>query len=624
MASPASPQPIDSAFEQLRADCFSKDKLLEESRQALERSRHEEDRRLREAAVEHRKKAQEERAATKQVLTEMRQVRQKVHGQLRAAQAQAFHSTNGSHQALVRAGKRALTARSHTEQWEAQADVAEKWAENSLQREKEYVSSVKDAAEKRTAAIHGVTGDRVQKSQELLLASKQQEQAVKLHSHKQLETQVQQAARHAQIKVDNSTRAADAAKRQLYQAEAKSAEQKAGLVRDVQRSLEAGMSRVSAAERELEFQEADGKAALWREDICTSQIKRVAGELKHSSQEQFGQRKKELDAMLERVAAYEHFKKTPHQEAQVSMKAKTEEVSHRGQCAALEARQRVGEEMEDIAKRVVVAKEQLVKMRVKCSANVKELTGRFEDAKCVYEAKVREVAEQNEEMLQRLAMIRAEHEDHCNESLQRDSQLQKERQGVIQQIASRSQELSLSRAAFCQQKSAESRRQAEARLEQMKRHVQDVRRRCLERIQLGKEMAQEKVRIAQDRFAENVQAAERRASEALDVRDNAKVAFQAAMLRCCGAAEEAHRRGLAEVAQILMPFDAWRGFSPTGLTPHTAEASTRPMTTSSGVEVWTLKETTSTIFPDRGGTPLEAEAKDSTSEPKDELHMAEA
>ncbi|CAE6946590.1 unnamed protein product [Symbiodinium sp. CCMP2592] len=293
----------------------------------------------------------------------MRQVRQKVHGQLRAAQAQAFHSTNASHQALVRAGKRALTARSHTEQWEAQADVAEKWAENSLQREKEYVSSVKDAAEKRTAAIHGVTGDRVQKSQELLLSSKQQEQAVKLHSHKQLETQVQQAARHAQIKVDNSTRAADAAKRQLYQAEAKSAEQKAGLVRDVQRSLEAGMSRVSAAERELDFQEADGKAALWREDICTSQIKRVAGELKHSSQEQFGQRKKELDAMLERARALEHFKKTPHQEAQISMKAKTEEVSHRGQCAALEARQRVGEEMEDIAKRVVVAKEQLVKMR---------------------------------------------------------------------------------------------------------------------------------------------------------------------------------------------------------------------------------------------------------------------
>jgi len=74
-----------------------------------------------------------------------------------------------------------------------------------------------------------------------------------------------------------------------------------------------------------------------------------------------------------------------------------------------------------------------------------------------------------------------------------------------------------------------------------------------------------------------------------------------------------------------MPFDAWRGFSPTGLTPHTAEASTRPMTTSSGVEVWTLKETTSTIFPDRGGTPLETEAKDSSSqEPKDELHMAEA
>ncbi|CAE7423982.1 unnamed protein product, partial [Symbiodinium sp. CCMP2456] len=81
---------------------------------------------------------------------------------------------------------RGLQPRSHAEQWEA--DVAEKWAENSLQREKEYVSSVRDAAEKRAATIHGVTGDRVQKSQELLSASKQQEQAVKLHFHRQLET----------------------------------------------------------------------------------------------------------------------------------------------------------------------------------------------------------------------------------------------------------------------------------------------------------------------------------------------------------------------------------------------------------------------------------------------------
>ncbi|CAE7256836.1 unnamed protein product [Symbiodinium natans] len=399
----------------------------------------------------------------------------------------------------------------------------------------------------------------------------------------------QRTLRQLQAECHAAKRTLTSSKQASIEAEARSAELKAGLVRDVQRSLEAGQSRVAAAERDLEVQEVEGKAALWREDICRSQIKRVAGELKQSSKEQLGQRKKELDSMLERVAEYEHLKKTPHQDAQVSMMAKTEEVSHRGQCAALEARQRVGEEMEDIAKRIEVAKEQLVKMRVKCSANVKELMGRFEDAKCIYEAKVKEVAEQNEDLLQRLAMIRAEHEDHWHESLQKNSQLQKERQGAIQQIASRSQELSLSRAAFCQQKSAESRRQAEARLEQMKRHVQDVRCRCRERVQLGKEMAQEKVRIAQDRFAEHVQSSELRASEALDIRDKAKAEFQAALFRCCGAADEAHRRGLAEVAEILMPFDAWRGFSPAGLRPHTAEASTRPVTTSSGVEVWTLK-----------------------------------
>eukprot|EP00913_Durusdinium_trenchii_P014049 g13190.t1 len=72
----------------------------------------------------------------------------------------------------------------------------------------------------------------------------------------------------------------------------------------------------------------------------------------------------------------------------------------------------------------------------------------------------------------------------------------------------------------------------------------------------------------------------------MDTRDRASVAFHAALARCSGAADEARRRGLFEVAEMLMPSDTWCGFHT--LRPKTAEDSTRPVTTSSGVEVWTL------------------------------------
>lgn len=133
--------------------------------------------------------------------------------------------------------------------------------------------------------------------------------------------------------------------------------------------------------------------------------------------------------------------------------------------------------------------------------------------------------------------------------------------------------------------------------------VEDVDRRCQERVLMGKDTAEEKVRIAQERLAEQVDVAERRAHEAMDSRDKASMAFHAALSRCSGAADEARRRGLFEVAEMLMPRDAWCGFNT--LRPNTAEDSTRPVTTASGVEVWTLKETSSTVFPDRGGTPME-------------------
>lgn len=589
-------------LEALREDVALAERLAEQRRQDLVRARNQEDRQLRTCHAQQREEEHQERAATRRVLDEMRQVRQKVHGQLRAAQAHAFHSTDDH--ALVRAGKRALTARKHQEQWEAQASWTEKQMQLSIVQDKELLKNIQEAASQRVASMDSVAQQRVEKSQQLLHFSKEQDANLRLHQDEIHQTQLRQAVRNSKIKVDSAHRAADRAQSEMIAAEAKALTAQQRMTRDVERSLQAGAARISTAERQLKVEEEEMKAALWREEICALQIKRVAQEWKDNVQVEFQERKQELEKVLERVSDYEHRKKMPHQDAQVSMQIKTEEVSSRGFSVAQAARTRASEEVADLERRLHFAKEQLQKLEVKCASSLKELNGKWEEAKRIYEAKVSETESETEDLLQRLLTHREMHEDYCAQSVRKTEELQEERQAVVRNQGALSHELVRHRAAFCQQKSAQTRRQAEARLEQTKRHVEDVERRCQERVQMGKDTAEEKVRIAQQRFNEQVDMAERRSHEAMDTRDRASVAFHAALARCSGAADEARRRGLFEVAEMLMPSDTWCGFHT--LRPKTAEDSTRPVTTSSGVEVWTLgKETASTVFPDQGGTPLE-------------------
>eukprot|EP00913_Durusdinium_trenchii_P022609 g21233.t1 len=325
-------------LEALREDVALAERLAEQRRQDLVRARNQEDRQLRTCHAQQREEEHQERAATRRVLDEMRQVRQKVHGQLRAAQAHAFHSTDDH--ALVRAGKRALTARKHQEQWEAQASWTEKQMQLSIVQDKELLKNIQEAASQRVASMDSVAQQRVEKSQQLLHFSKEQDANLRLHQDEIHQTQLRQAVRNSKIKVDSAHRAADRAQSEMIAAEAKALTAQQRMTRDVERSLQAGAARISTAERQLKVEEEEMKAALWREEICALQIKRVAQEWKDNVQVEFQERKQELEKVLERVSDYEHRKKMPHQDAQVSMQIKTEEVSSRGFSVAQAARTR--------------------------------------------------------------------------------------------------------------------------------------------------------------------------------------------------------------------------------------------------------------------------------------------
>ncbi|CAJ1355621.1 unnamed protein product [Effrenium voratum] len=575
--------PPASALEAMRRDCAAAELVAEKRRQELEKAKHSEDQKLRELHVEQTQKAHEDRAASKRVLDEMKQVRRKVHSQLRAAEAKAFHSIDASHNALARAGQRALTARQHTDQWEAHADITERQTEQSIQKDKECLDSIREVAARRVAVMEDIATERVQKSHKLLQDSKQQELGLTKQQQKQLETRAHQAARTGQIQVNNVTRAGDQAKAQMKMAEAKAAEEKMRMTRDIERSIQAGASRIAAAERELKVQEHEITAALSREQVCASQIKRVAQELKDNSQEEFRERKKELEAMLERAGRAQQEEAAPRR---TSFDAGEDRGCHPagppgGAGRAPASRLRSGRHPAATGRSKGAAGKARGEVRGMPQRAERPLGG---DAKVVYAAKVEEVERQTQDLLEKLEAHKALHEDYCAQSLRQVEELQQERQAAARNQGALSQELVKHRATFCQQKSAQTRRQAEARLEETKRHVEDMRRRSQERAEMGKDIAQEKVRIAQQRFTEQVEVAERRANEAMDARDKAKAAFLEALARCSGAADEAQRRGLHETAQLLMPKDAWCGFS----TPRPkTEESTRPET-ASGVEVWTL------------------------------------
>merc|ERR1712048_673683 len=87
----------------------------------------------------------------------------------------------------------------------------------------------------------------------------------------------------------------------------------------------------------------------------------------------------------------------------------------------------------------------------------------------------------------------------------------------------------------------------------MKSNVEEVRARLQDREMADAQAAHEKVRLARDRQAQRSELAARRTSEAEARRDKALAEYTAVMARIQGAAQEARRRGLDNIADIIEP-----------------------------------------------------------------------
>jgi len=308
-------------------------------------------------------------------------------------------------------------------------------------------------------------------------------------------------------------------------------------------------------------------------------------------------------------------------------------VNHTANKIVLAARQRTGAEEDEVQKRLNAAKAELANLQAQCAAHVSELLSRWEAAKRDFTARTAEVEERTEELLKQCTEKRAERDQHCATSLEKNERLAKERQAVVERQAQEASELVEKRAAAMRQQSSEKRRQAEARLVEMQRHVEAVEARCSGRVQAGAAMAEEKVQLSRERHAEKIRLSEQRAEEATQSRDKARTAYNAVINRCIGAADEARRRGLNDIAEIIMPKDFASQEKRSTILEDIADAapedlpavlpdtqlgsaelipdpfeSSRPTTATMA-----MKETGSTVFPDRGTTPQTLSFDDSGS-----------
>jgi len=603
--------------EALRTEALSLETQAEQQRKALVHLRNSEDQSLRKANEEYRQQVSKEAVAGRKTLDEMREVRKAVHSKLRLAKAAHVNETAAASHALARAGQRALTARTENENWQAQAARTESAAQAMKQREQETYAIVQDSTNGRVAQAKDLANDRLQKSSLLTQHAQEQSAKVTQHAIKPLDAKEQQFHRHAQIQVGAAQRGADLAKADMYVEQAKAGRYNMGLVRDLQRNAEAGAARVSQAQRELEAEQEESQQVLSREDTCSNQVRRLGVELKDQAKVDFVLGKERLEIMLQQVATHANSKKLPFEHEQEVMKVRAEAVNHTANKIVLAARQRTGAEEKVVQERLNRAKAQLADLQAQCAAHVSELLSRWEAAKRDYAARVAEVERRTEELLRQCQEKRNERDQHCASSLEKNDRLAKERHAVVERQAREASELVQKRADAMRQQASEKRRQADARLVQMQRHVEEVEARSRERVQAGAAIAEEKVQLSRERHAAMVQLGQQRAEEAILSRDKAQAAYDAVIKRCLGAADEARCRGLSDIAEMIMPQELevkghinWEDdiVLPQALPhppPNTRHGSpevfddiSRPTTANV-----TMKETASTFFPDRGGTP---------------------
>lgn len=574
-------------------------------RQATQREKHIEVSNLSKANEEHRQKVSEEMRLGREQLDEMKRVREQVHLKLRGAKAKGFHDTAVAQCALARAGQQALSARGESELWRNHAANTERHLAASMAREQEALVAAQNGADARLATARTHADARLETSRQLNeLATYHRSNVAEQHLN-QVKSFESQMARHANLKVGAVNRAQQAMQDEFRQVQVKAGKHQMATLDDLQRNMKAGSARISLAQRALEASEADAEAAFERERVCAAQVQRIVAELKEKAKDDLAAGVQQLDRRLNQVQLYEKSKKVPLEGLTKDLEKKLEVFEHSGEKVAMKAHSWAGQEESELKEHIGRTKILLAELEVKCVSQMSELLQRWEEAKSVDEKKIKEAEQRTQEILDKCKEFQDARDSLCVTVLGEADSLAQERKIAAEKRARITHDIAQQQAATLQQQAAERRRQAEARLVEHRRHLEDVKIRCKKRVDAGIETANEKVHLATERFTEQLLLAERRDEEAQSSFEKAFAEYRAAFTRITGAAAEAERRGIAQIAGMLSQPSLQSASEVTGSLPP------KPLwlSTTACDENAEMKETASTFFPDGGTTPLDFTSK---------------
>lgn len=536
-----------------RAGCEAAESRQEDARQAAERAKTVETTAIAKAGEDHREHFDGALSARKELLDEMRSVRDKVHGQLRAQRKQGRQQVDTSSRDLACAGKRNCDAEAEAELWRNNAAEAEAHRRATWERNEASFRRHKMGQDTRVAEADTLASARENHGHRLAEeASDAFDSFYHLH-HTHCATQEQHAKNAYSLRDQscflaerNCLAQVDWAKKQAGRSHALSA-------REVREAHEDSSVKVASARQELADRHRQCQDTLAQERVCAGQARKIAVQQKEAQEVDQRVLHGKLEARMQQTVSHLSKKDVLPEERAQTAACRNEAWEERNKKRMDAAQARADKEDVMSAERVDRAKVALSNLQAVCAARINSLLERWEEAKLKDAAKVQAAQEKTDGHLRYCEEQRKRHEDHKANVLQRTQQLSDTKATVLQEKVAALAEISDQRVAMMQRQSQERRRMAETQLAELQRHIEDVRARCAERVKTEEETAQEKIRLSRERHAAASARAAQRAREAEASRDEARVAYDAVMARCHGAAAEARRRGLMNVANILEP-----------------------------------------------------------------------
>jgi len=543
--------PAGRSHEATRAELTALERHAERERQTALHEKHTELNRLANKEDEHRRQVDKALNAKKQLLDDVRSVRDKMHSNFRVAKAKGAHDFGVADRALARAGQVALSARGDAERWHAAADAREQLQRTVGARTEDSLARMQEGSAVRVAEARAHGEDRAETGLRLTEEFASNQDQLRQRAFEHLDTEERGAQQLAFQKMTSAQLARRDADMKVRAAMDKSARDQLQAMDDVQKSRRDAEERVQEAKQKLAEKRWECEAALHRERVCNAQAKNIAAAMKDAQEAEREVNLNRLDEKVFTVTSHEEKRVTLAQELIPVAEERNEAWLSRMSCDVAAAHARAEDEEVDAMQRVSAAKVTLKTLQAECAAYIRDLLEQWEEAKRAGVAKVKAAKEKTEELERYCQETLQKNERQLSEMIKNTAEFAETKQAYLEERAQAIEDMSKSRVAMMQQQSYERRKQAEKRLMHLEEHIEDVRKRCDQRVRAEDATAVEKVRIARERFEAYVQRLELRTKEAEHARDQASVAYAAVAARSHGAAMEARRRGLDNIAAVI-------------------------------------------------------------------------